>query len=493
MCKYQTPKILLVDIDEKTTNKLIEKGFNIDTGTFGKKYKSKPGEECGLNGNLPFLTEKNIVVVDLKHKTGKVGDNPVYYEENSNADRTALFTPRGQNYFDPSIIFSYQKQKDFEKIIKNGGILIVFCDSLKEEVYYFKEYQGGIVYTHNNLSLNNYSWIPTNIRVNNCEKGKEIIINNNLGKKILTNYDDEIEYTCNFNIEFMNSAYPFFSNPIDEVIGYSESIENDDDLGFIFFLPKFKDKYIPIINMFEELLPELKPELFPEFVKNSWLDDNQYIFPEVKKIIDKKEEIISKHKDYIDEINRKIDNTRKEYKFMTNILIANGYGDFLEDNIYKVLEFIGYENIKKTDEIVEDNRQEDFRIVNENRFSLIEVKGHNGNPTEDDCQALLKYINRTMRKKGRTDIHGILIINHQKLLPPLERKKPAFTSEQISDAKRDGYTLVSTWELFKAVRLMQKEIINFTDVDKSLHQSGLFKAIPPTFKYLGKILLRVFI
>lgn len=34
---------------------------------------------------------------------------------------------------------------------------------------------------------------------------------------------------------------------------------------------------------------------------------------------------------------------------------------------------------------------------------------------------------------------------------------------------------------------MQKEIIDFNDIDKSLHQSGLFKAIPSTFKYLGKI------
>lgn len=63
--KYDKPKILAVDIDTAVIDNLLEDGFNIDIGTFGKSYSASEGQECGLNGNLPYLLEKDIVIVNL--------------------------------------------------------------------------------------------------------------------------------------------------------------------------------------------------------------------------------------------------------------------------------------------------------------------------------------------------------------------------------------------------------------------------------------------
>lgn len=490
MCKYEQPKIMLIDTDKETTEKISEEGFNISEGSFGQKYEAQPEDECGLNGHLPYLTEKDIVIVDLKEQNDLLGENPKTNEKIINGHGRSFIVPRGQNYFDPSLLFAFQHKNDFEKILNNGGIIIVFCNSLNEEVYYYNDYRAGMIYDQGSFQLDNYSWLPFNSTITNCTKGKEIIIENNasdLANKLLKGSSDEIKYFCKFDIEFINNVQPIFRNPLDEIIGYFKAIENEDNLGFIFYLPQFLNKHKPIINLFEEYLPELKPDLFPEFVKNKWLDKEKYLFPKVKKVLNKKDKIILNFQKKIKEINEEISLAKNKYKFMTNILIAQGYGDFLEDNIYKLLKHLGYAEVVKVDEEIEGNRQEDFRIIIDNKFTVVEVKGHNSNPTEDDCQALNKYINRNMRRESRTDIHGILIVNHQKLLPPLKRKNPAFTPEQIDDAKRDGYTLVSTWELFKAVRLKQEEIINFNDINTSLHTPGLFKAIPSTFNYFGEI------
>lgn len=261
----------------------------------------------------------------------------------------------------------------------------------------------------------------------------------------------------------------------------------EDKTGYLIVLPQFKDEYKLITNLLKKVLPEFKPELFPDFVRNSWLDGEEYAFPIVKELIIQKENLVSEYGSKIKIIDDKINEIRTNYSFLTNILTSEGVSEFLVNNVYDVLKFIGYKNVIKADDIVEGNRQEDLRILDDKRFTVVEVKGHNGNPTEDDCQALLKYISRTMKREGRTDVQGILIVNHQRMLPPLQRNNPAFTEQQIKDAIRDGYKLVSTWELFQSARLLQECILSFEEIDGDLHTPGLFKAIPSCWKHIGRV------
>lgn len=222
-------------------------------------------------------------------------------------------------------------------------------------------------------------------------------------------------------------------------------------------------------------------------MKNSWVDYEEYILPEIKALEQKKEKERIEYKQKIDKLESDIISKKLEYNFLTGLLTTQGYGEILENNVKKTLEYIGYKKVIDVDKIVKGNRQDDLRILDDGRFTVIEVKGHNGNPTEDDCQALLKYINRNMRAEERTDVHGILIVNHNKLKASLDRINPAFTEQQISDAIADKYTLVSTWELYKAVRLWQKELITFEDINVGLHTEGLFTALSDPWQFIGKI------
>ncbi|MFL0198695.1 hypothetical protein ACJDU8_24525 [Clostridium sp. WILCCON 0269] len=491
MSKYEIPKILLVDVDNSIKEKLLEDGFNIDIGTLGHRYNEVIGCECGLNYSLPCLTEKNIIIVDMK-EDNSLGVNP-FDSQPPNGDHKGFIMPKGSNFFNPRYLSGAIIGSEFEKVVNNGGILIAFADKKYSETYYQVEYSYGTCYSDKNFNASNYDWMPCNSdSITNCIVGKEIYFNTETEKtfkSIFSNCENDITYHCTINnaIDTEHTTVICKNNlnePISFILKYNPKENNS---GYLIVLPQFKDIYKPIKNLFNEFLPLLKPELFPDFVKNSWVNTEEYILPEVKKLDRERENLVKEYEQKLKELEKETANKKSEYEFLTNLLISDGYDDFLVDNVKKTLEHIGYESVVTVDDLVEGNRQEDLRILDNGQFTVVEIKGHNGNPTEDDCQALVKYISRNMKSMNRTDIHGILIINHHKLKAPLDRPYPAFTEQQISDAIRDDYTLVSTWELYKSVRLLQEGLITFDDINTGLHTKGLFTALPTPWQFIGKI------
>lgn len=491
--QYKSPKILVVDVEVENIDKLRVEGFNIEAGTFGKSYKCEQYDEVKLNGSLPCITEKDIVIVNLDSDKAILDGNEYKDSEIKKADRFAITIPQGQNCFNPSYLFAKQNKENFDKVLKNNGIIIIFADKMLYETYYLNEYKQDYILRSEELKVSNYDWIPKSIGLNNCMNGKEIFVESKLEKlktisnRIMNENKSEILYTCNFGKVDEHEAN-LFSNNLGESLGYIDYVENDKKYGFIIILPQFKNKSKVVMTLFQELIVDFRPDLFPQFVQNSWLNSEEYLLPETKKLIEDKKKIEEEYKRKTKEIDNKKTEVIEKFKFLTNILTAQGYDSFLVDNVKEVLNFVGYKNVVNVDEEVEDgNRQEDLRILDDDRFDIVEIKGHKGNPTEDDCQAVVKYMSRQMKQQKRTDIHGILIVNHNRLLPPLERKNPAFTEAQIKDAKIQDITLVSTWELYKSVRLLEEKIISFEDIDKQLHTSGLYITMPDNWNNIGKI------
>lgn len=491
--QYESPKILVVDVDSENIDKLRAEGFNIEAGTFGKSYKCEQYDEVQLNGSLPCITEKDIVIVNLDSNKAILDGNEYRNSEIKKADRFVITIPQGQNYFNPSYFFARQNKENFDKVLKNNGIIIIFADKILYETYYLKEYKQDYILRSEEMKVSNYDWIPKYIGMNNCMNGKEIFAESkfeklkNISNRIMNENKSEILYTCNFGKVDEHEAN-LFSNNLGESLGYIDYVESDKKYGFIIILPQFKNKSKVVMTLFQELIVDFRPDLFPQLVQNSWLNSEEYLLPETKKLIEDKKKIEEEYKRKTKEIDNKKTEVIEKFKFLTNILTAEGYDSFLVDNVKEILNFIGYKNVVNVDEEVEDgNRQEDLRILDKNRFDIVEVKGHKGNPTEDDCQAVVKYMSRQMREQDRRDIHGILVVNHNRILPPLERKNPAFTEAQIKDSIRDHYTLVSTWELYKAIRLFQEGIVGFEEIDAELHKPGLFKAIPSNWSNIGKV------
>jgi len=490
MVKYEVPSILLIDVDKVTQEGLRNDGFNIDIGTFGSNYAVGGSEECGFNCSLPLLAEKDIIIVDMNTEYNKLGYNTLRNQQWVNGDKLTYIPSRGSIWFNPSYLSAYNHRLDLKNIVNRGGVIIVFADKISEETYYPIEFKNGIKNPKAPIKISNFEWLNNlNISSNNCVSGKEIYFNENVDevfKSIFKDCENEVLYKITLGYEAENHM-AICRNKSGDVIAKVAIYGKEDNVGFLIILPQFKSIYKPVINLFQDVLPVLKTELFPSFAKNNWLNDEDYILPEVKQLNEIKEKEINKYEKKLKEIDEQIIHKKLEYNYLTGLLISNAYDDLLVNNVIETLKLIGYNDVINVDDITEGNRQEDLRILDGGQLTIIEVKGHNGNPTEDDCHALVKYMGRNMRQENRTDIHGILIINHHKLKAPLDRPNPAFTEPQISDAIGDNCTLVSTWELYKSVRLLQKGLISFDDIDAGLHSKGLYTALPSPWHFLGKI------
>lgn len=485
--KYNTPRIKLVDIDSNIYEKLIDEGFNVSVGTFGCKYSVSKDTECSLNGNLDGLTETDVVIIDLQDH-GEVSDNPLKEKQWLLGDRHTLSSRGSGEYFYPQNLYALQYQKDFHNILLNGKVVVVFAARKKQTTYNIVQIKDDTRYAPESELISNYDWIPDFYsNVKDCVRGNQITLEEKeMLDSIFKGCEHGVTYDTTFGIYETTEQSVLCKSALGETIGFIKSY-GDDNFGYLVILPQVEDQYQIIKNLLVDFLPEISGELFPDFVKNTWVKNDDYLLPEIKQLIDRKKEITAKYEKNIVDIDLEIVRIEKEYDFLINILTSDAFSDYLVKNVIKTLGFIGFNHVIDVDEEVEGNRQEDLRIEYDNLIAIIEVKGHNGNPTEDDCQALLKYINRNMKKYSRTDIHGILIVNHQKMKEPKDRTYPAFTVEQIDDAIRDEYTLVSTYELYKACRLMQEGFLDFEEIKKELFTVGLFCAIPKTWQYIGKI------
>ena len=470
--KYDSPKIMLVDIQPDLTKALKALGFNIDIGSFGYLYYTRSGDPCYSVGDLPYLSEKEVVIVDLNYDK-EIRPKEQFDLERIHEGKTILSVPFDQKYINTRNYYAYFHKDIFSKILNKGGIIILFSSCPEEIESYFYIKRGHQIVYDDKTKFGNYSWLlPFTVYPKHAKLGRDIVNKSRI-------IDVEGEYECIFGGIPDDSV--LFSNRFGECIGFIQNVED----GLYVVLPNFNDKLAIINNLITNILPEIKPDIFPDFVLDKWIDEEEYSYLTVKELNDSKVKIIEEYEKKLSEFDIKIQQEKGKYQFLYNILSVKGYDDFLVDNVYSVFSALGYQDITKLDDIVEGNPQEDLRIQDNGQYIVIEIKGKTGNCSEDDCQALLKYINRNMKKTSRVDIHGILILNHQKNLPPKMRSSP-FTKEQIEDAKRDGYTLISTWDLFQCVRLFQEGIIDLIIINSALNRSGLFKLIDDA-NYIGKI------
>lgn len=475
------PKIMLIDIDEETKSSLLKKGFNITNGTFGEKYFVGHFEECGLNFDLPNIIEQDILVLDLMNDNGVLGVNPLQYNQWQCDRKSTIMSHSEQKIFNPRNRAFSMHADAIVDLLSRGKVIIVFVDEPKEESYNFFSYLNGTKnFIKKSTESNFFTFFDSGL-VEKCYPGKEIIIEEDY-TSIFKECEDQARYNCYFKILPDTRTGILCRNISGDVISFMQIFGKNK--GILIILPQFLDKCKIINNILIDFLPDVKPELLPELVKNSWLNFPEYEMPEIRSLKIEKQRIIEEFEQRINFKDNEIDEKVSEFSFLNGILTSDGFNDNLVNNIKLVLLYIGYKIIVNVDKKTEGNLQEDLQILDDGHFTVIEIKGHNGNPTEDDCQQLVKYISRRMRTESRYDIKGILIENHQKMLPPKERKNPAFTKEQIRDADRDKYTLVSTWELYQAVRLFQLKIISHQIIDSELHTPGLFNAIPKTWQEL---------
>lgn len=489
---YDKPKILLVDLDDTTATAVQKAGFNIARGTFGVRYKLSPQSghlPVVLSYELPNHTEQDVIFIDLKPP------RTVPYSEHAkiNPRVAPLWANGATELIDPRPFAMSCACDDFDRILEYGGLFVIFAWPRRSQEFLFGDLKHNQLNIRERHSLDNWSFLPTlsddTLQVMEDE-GREIMLADGVPNSVRT----LSKYLSNGRFHVCLSPLTYWLekawnqilvNKYGDSVGVLIHVEGGQ--GGILILPQIKDKATVVVKLLQDLLPNLSPEKFPHFEGLRWVERPEYELLPVLEYKARQENIRKQAQAQVAEIEGKIDKKREEFSFLHGVLTKTG-GSLARD-VKSCLEQLGFPVVVDVD--AEPDRkalEEDLRIEEQSPVIVVEVKGLSGLPREDDAISVVKYVARRMRELDRRDVRGLVIVNHQRHLPPLDRNnKQVFTERQIADAENHSYTLATSWDIFRLIRGIEVLKWPLENVRSLLSTDGRMPGIPTHYEPVGKI------
>lgn len=492
--QFPKPNIILIDLISEVEERLTSSGFNVTTGRFGNPYiieKKDKYDFIHANFSLPNLREQEIIIIDLETKSilDRVPSRKVTRDGDTDI-RVRLL----DGIVDPRPLTMHLNSSEFDTIWKHKGIFIVFADSSIHQEYQISKKEGYGWYNQKELKINLLSFLPflnDNFVYLISNEGFEFKLSEKEKKwsLLLSKYLKDSKYNVVLTYEPWMRDYikPILLNKYNEIVS---SLIITHDKSLLIILPQIDRKSDLINELLTSLLPEAFPDLFPYYEGKIWVKSSIYDFESVVKLKNERENIILEKDTLIRAIEQNILEEKNKYEYLYKILTETG--DDLVQAIEDVLALLGFNDVKNIDkELAEINsnlpKQEDLQILDKSPSILAEVKGIISLPRENDMFQIVKYISRRMKEWKRTDIKGLVIVNHQKNLPPLRRDINPFTDQQTKDGKYNNFGLISTWNLFLLIKGMLKYNWEKELIKSKLYNSGIIDKVPLHYNCIGHI------
>ena len=487
--KYPKPKILLLDMDYRVSTHLKVKGFNISIGSFGKPYKVvKKSEFSPVIGQsiLPNYQEQEIIVIDLAVA------NLLDFPEGTKVipdEEIDWWAKCSYGEIDPRPKAMVAVKDDFDRVLMHGGVFVVFADRVaKHDFICAHKYRGSLI-SDKRLDHNIYSFLTEMdwLNIENSQ-GKEIRISENSTpfSALIAKYLKGAKFNCTFKKNA--NWYPLAFNKVDDIVS-SLYLDRKSE-GLILMIPQIIDKASFLSDLLTDILPVVKPSLFPQNGKGKWVNENEYKLPQAVLLEAKKKAIEEKCKEEINEVNQEIEEIQKQYNWLYDLLTT--FDKPLVEAVKEALAFIGFMKVVDVD-IERDKdgktRREDLQIQEKSPALIVDVKGIGGLPSDDEALQADKHASIRMREWRRTDVEGLTIINHQRHLPALKRdnEKP-FRKEILDAADAHRLKLITTWDLYRLIRNIQKNKWQSKDVIPIFYvDSGRIEIVPLHYEYIGRI------
>lgn len=484
--KYPKPKILLVDMYPECEKVLQDAGYNVNVGTFGQSYsvpKSGAYELVPMDTvSLPNLQEQEIVIVNMQ------APEPIPYPEEDlrRSDIRCFWQKCEYGLIDPRPLLMQQARESLDRILAHGGIFVVFCSTRIKSYFISAKWSNGLYSIDKEFSASNWDWltafsgIPTK-----SMSGEEIDYNNTRFGRMLQRGSAEANYSCFINHEYdlktdQEWVLPLCTNKYGKDVGTIYGKDN----GFVILLPHMPNAHLFMVELIEEWCASSKPALFPHLEGENWLHRKEYEIPkviELQRVIDRIEE---KAKADVETLKNRITAEREDGKHYYRLL--KGTGDELVQSVIWALKKIGFTKVVDVDK-EEGKRREDIQIKDGSPLLIVDVKGVAGHPEDSESTQAEKHAVMRMREWSQTDVQPLTIINHQKHLPPHDRDPIAYRDEIVKNAEDTGLGLMTTWEIFKILRNMERLNWLPVHVKPIFYRTGRIEAVPEHYTPVGKI------
>ncbi|EKO3672439.1 hypothetical protein M3923_001082 [Vibrio metschnikovii] len=492
---YKKPMICLFDFGEDVEKELENLRFNYVTASFGSTVKvaNKGYEEklLRLNHDYPSnLHEFDIVMLDLTIEKSEDFDASQHSLKNTTGHKAyALLSKYPEQVFDPRPYSINIVSNEINELARKKAIVIAFCGSAIASEYQIVEIAEYGASVKEKKSYSNHKFYKGFSGSKN-RHGRKVVLPEKGSKlsPLFNQHLDGIEYRSVFNHPDIwedgkhqkdSNFIPLLLNERDEIVSYAH-FQNE---SLVLVFPDIEDKASFVASLFKTYLPEIMPDIFPFHGEFGWLENGDYLLPGESKLLQEKADIEDKYVKDINENEISLLKLKSEFKFLTDLISETG--DVLVSSIEHYLKWLEFESVVNFDDTNPDTLEEDIQVDCGNRFLVIEVKGIGGTSTDKDCSQISKIRYRRAEQRGKFDVFGLYIVNHQRYMPPKSRSNPPFTENQVKDACHDKRGLLTTYDLYKAYFLIEDGILQKSDVRESLFKTGLITLEPEGLVSIG--------
>lgn len=496
--KYQHPKILLIDTAPEVGETLTKDGYNVSNGTFGTPYKVHKDsgyQPVVVKVALPNFTEQEIVVIDLVSDEPEDGPPGEKMTPTRELDWWAKCS---SGVIDPRPRAMAMVRDKFDRILDNGGSFIVFSDTRdRQDLVHAANYGGydGLCIKQN-INFDNWSFLSilSNLSISH-DHGEEIepIKKQWPLARLLADHLDDATFCCTFEALYHIEkrwealAKNKYGATVAGVIVPAEKTKG----GWIFILPRIKGKDRFLSALLKNILPDLSPGLFPQAEGQKWVHRPEYELPSVLEKAKQVSDIQDDAARRVSDLEKAIEDDRNASAFLYALIRETG--DSLVEAVEKALGLLGFKSVVDVDEEMtkagkEASLREDLRIHDKSPVLVVDIKGVAGKPADAEALQAQKHAFIYIQEQNRADVRGLTIINHQRLLPPLERDNGMpFRKEILDNAEQVKLGLMTGWDLFRLVRGFIQNKWKPDNVTPLFYQTGRILPIPRHYEYVGKV------
>jgi hypothetical protein len=213
----------------------------------------------------------------------------------------------------------------------------------------------------------------------------------------------------------------------------------------------------------ESSRPEAEnPDIGPQ--GTSWLDTPDYVFPGLFEVYKELDEENEKHRQVTARLQQKIEEIKTNEQGQFNRLLT-AEGKDLQEAVVKALKYLNWLNVVDVNEywkrvirvkeediwLLDEDEKSTEQLIRDSPVTMVTVKSGPAGASDEDCLNLQRYKGRRMQEFNNTKLKAVLIGNYFSQVEAKLREVP-FGESQVTEAAKDGNGLLTTYELFKAIK-----------------------------------------
>ncbi|QGZ54291.1 hypothetical protein [Paraburkholderia acidiphila] len=488
--KHGKPKLLLLDLDPEVVAAVTSKWSDVVTGTLGQPYAVEQASGYTPVINHAFLSghkECDIIAVDFQVRR-IVKTSPG--EKHRPDAETDLWARNNLGYIDNRGLTGMRERETFDRIVKQGGVLIVFADYAPQHdaIMTSADYRGKLV-PGSAANLNVWNLVqPLELMQVSDDHGSVMAStdSSDLGK-LVAKYLPESKFTCTFKSRYSGDQWaPLAVNKFKECV--AAALGKEGRLVAL-VVPQLANKAEFLSELLTTVLPAYLPDLFPENSTGAWTKRPEYELPKIAELRAEKTRLEEETRAAIASLDDQIETEQATNGWIHDLLTTTG--DDLVNAVKRALAEFGFSAVVDVDEIRDNagqSRREDLRIEDRNPVLVVDVKGIGGRPTDEDATQANKHALIHAKESKNPEVQGLSIINHERHMPPLERDNAMpFRQELLTVAEETDLGLMTSFDLYRIIVNMRRWNWTSSDVMPLLYASKRIGVVPAHYEYIGTV------